>query len=233
MILHKDKVDDIEVLFSPKDVVYKKLIVCIPGGGKIIGASRFNELQKVLFDKNIGSVSINFQGIEGSLGDIETDSLQNRINVTVKVIDWIKDNFTFETISLYGVSMGGYIALGVQKEVNCNGKIILHTPAAYAKDSIHINFNEQFTNILRTPNSWKDSEAFDWLKDIDNSTLLITHSEDEIIPREISETYESIISSKEYSKAVEIEGAEHSIWNNEETGEEFRKQIILQITDFI
>jgi uncharacterized protein len=233
MILQKELIDGIEILHSPKDVKYKNILICIPGGGKTLGASRFIELQERLFDKNIGSVSINFAGVEGSIGSVESDTLENRINVTIKIIDWVKSNFTFEVLSLYGVSMGGYIILGVQEKENCNGKIIIHAPAAYAKESLKVNFNEQFTKILRTPDSWKNSESFDWLKNTDNQVLLITHSEDEVIPKEILDTYKEIILGKENSKTVEIKDAKHSIWGIEDIDKEIKEKIILEIIDIL
>lgn len=233
MILQKELIDGIEVVYTPKDAHYKNILICIPGGGKTLGASRFIELQERLFDKNIGSVSINFAGVEGSTGSAELDTLENRINVTIKVVDWVKSNFTFETLSLYGVSMGGYIVLGVQEKENCNGKIIIHAPAAYAKESLKVNFNGQFTKILRTPDSWRNSESFDWLKNIDNQTLLIIHSEDEVIPKEILDTYKNIILEKDNSKVVGVEGAKHSIWNNEEINKDFKEEVMLEIIDFL
>jgi uncharacterized protein len=229
MTLQKELIENVEVIYSPKADTYKKFLICVPGGGKNIGASRFDELQKRLYEKGIGSLSINFQGVEGSAGSIELDTLENRINVVNKIIDWVKHNFNFEELSLYGISMGGYVVLGVQNMQNCNGKIIIHTPAAYAKESLQLNLNEQFTNILRTPNSWKNSESFDWLQKINSPTLLIIHNEDEVIPKEISNTYKDIILKKENSKTVEIAEAKHSIWNSDDINKEFKEKIILEI----
>ena len=135
MTLHKNFLNNIEIIHTPKDISYKKVLICIPGGGKTIGASRFKELQKQLFNENIGSVSINFAGVEGSLGSVEADNLENRITTTINIINWVQDNFTRKEISLYGVSMGGYVILGALQKTNSIEKIILHTPAAYAKES--------------------------------------------------------------------------------------------------
>lgn len=233
MFLQKEVIDGIEVICSPKDIDYKKLLILIPGGGKTVGASRFDILQKKLFENKIGSVSINFKGVEGSTGLVEEDSLSERISTTIKITDWIKENYTFEFLSLYGVSMGGPIVLGVQNQIKCNGKIIIHTPAAYAKESLNTNFNEQFTNILRTPNSWKNSDSFNLLKSLNNPTLLMIHSLDEIIPKEISDRYEEIIMSKDNSKIIKVNGAKHSIWTNDELNTEFKNITIKEIIDFI
>ncbi len=233
MILEKEIINDIEVIYSSKDVTYKKILILIPGGGKLIGASRFIELQERLSNENIGSVSINFAGVEGSLGSIETDNLENRINKTISVIDWVKNNFIFEELSLYGISMGGYVILGTAEKLKWQGKIVLHTPAAYAKESIQINFNEEFTKILRTPNSWRSSESFNWLKNRNHKILFITHSKDDVIPKEITDTYKDIIFKKENSKVVEIDDAKHSIWTSEDINKDYKKQIILEIVDFL
>ncbi len=233
MILEKQIINGIEVIYSPKDARYQNFLICIPGGGKIVGASRFIELQERLCKENIGSVSVNFAGVEGSIGSVQSDTLENRINVVNRIIDWVKNNFTFKELSLYGVSMGGYIVLGAQEKENYNGKIIIHAPAAYAKESFRVNFNEQFTNILRTPDSWKNSESFDWLKKLNNQTLLITHSEDEVIPKEILDTYKNIISEKDNSKIIEVKGAKHAIWDHEEINKDFKEKIILEIINFL
>lgn len=233
MTLQKELIDGTEVIYSNKETHYKDFLVCIHGGGKTIGASRFIELQERLFNENIGSVSINFRGVEGSLGSLEDDGLENRINDTIKIIDWVKDTFTYEALSLYGVSMGGYVVLGTQEKENCKGKTIIHTPAAYAKESLTVNFNEKFTNILRTPDSWRNSESFDWLKHIENPVLLIIHSEDEVIPVAISNMYKDIVSQKDNSKVLDIYGAKHSIWNDKEENKDGKEQVILKIIDCI
>jgi alpha/beta superfamily hydrolase len=233
MILQKEVIDGIEIISSSKKINYENLVVLIPGGGKIIGASRFDVLQKELFENKIGSISINFKGIEGSGGTIEEDSLEGRIDTTIKIIDWIRENYNFKILSLYGVSMGGPVVLSVQNKIQCNGKIIIHTPAAYATEASSINFNEQFTTILRTPNSWKNSDSFDLLKQFSNSILLILHSLDEIIPNEISETYTQIVLQKNNSKIIQIDGAKHSIWTSDEENNEFKALVIQEIIDFI
>lgn len=233
MILEKEIINGIEIIYTPKDISYKKVLICIPGGGKTIGASRFNELQEQLFDENIGSVSINFAGVEGSSGLVETDNLENRINTTIDIINWVQDNFTCKEIALYGVSMGGYVILGALQKTNSIGKIILHTPATYAKESKEVNFDEQFTTILRTPESWKNSESFDWLQNINNPVLYITHSEDEIIPKEILKTYENILIQKDNTKIVELKGAKHIIWNTEDSNKDFKEHVTLEIINFL
>jgi alpha/beta superfamily hydrolase len=233
MFLQKEVFDGIEIIHSPKDIEYEQLLILIPGGGKVIGASRFNTLQNVLLKNKIGSVSINFKGVEGSAGLVEGDSLEGRITTTIKVIDKIKKDYIFKFLSLYGVSMGGSIILGVQDKIKSNGKIIIHTPAAYAKEALNTHFNEQFTTILKTPNSWKSSDSFDLLKSFPNPTLLITHSLDEVIPKEISDAYEQIVIQKNNSRVVTIDGAKHSVWANDELNNEFKTIVIDKIIDFI
>ena len=233
MILQKEVIDGIEIIYSPQDIKYKNLIVLIPGGGKIIGASRFDMLQNKLFENKIGSISINFKGVEGSGGTVEEDSLEGRVHTTLKIIDWIKEKYTFENLSLYGVSMGGPIVLEVQHKIQCNGKIIIHKPAAYAKESLSINYNNQFTKILRTPDSWKSSDSFDLLKQFSNPILLILHSLDEVIPNEISETYSKIVSQKNGSKIIQVDGAKHSIWTSDEENNESKALVIQEIINFI
>jgi alpha/beta superfamily hydrolase len=233
MILQKELIDDIEIILSQKNMNYERLLILIPGGGKIIGASRFNELQNKLFEVGIGSVSINFNGVEGSKGCVEKDSLQGRITTTLKIINWVKKNLNFKELSLYGVSMGGPIVLHVQNQIQCNGKLIIHTPASYAKEALDVNFDNNFTTILRTPNSWKNSESFDLLKQILNPVLLITHTNDEVIPIEISDTYKDIILQKENSKIIKIEGAKHSIWQDDKTLDEVKGIATKEILDFI
>jgi alpha/beta superfamily hydrolase len=233
MVLQKEMVGDIEVIHSPKDIQYKNFLILIPGGGKTIGASRFDMLQHKLLEHNIGSISISFAGVEGSVGTVSEDSLKNRIDTTLTIAKWVEENFAYDQLSLYGVSMGGYIALGVQRVLECNGKIILHTPAAYAQDAHDVQFTDQFTSILRTEQSWKDSYSFDWLQDIKNQVLLIIHSQDEIIPIEISNRYKNIVFKNTNSKVIEIEGAQHSIWTSDDNNSVYKAQIVSEIINLI
>jgi len=201
---------------------------------KNIGKEKFSEWQQKLEENNVGSITFDFPGMSGSKGRLEDNNLENRIQITLDVVNWVSDNFEYEKLSIYGCSMGGYVVLGITDRSNkVNGDVILHVSAAYAKESHDINFNDAFTNVLKKENSWKNSLSFNWLENLNNRVFLIVHKGDEVIPQELSDTYKNIVSLKPDSKYIEISGPKHSIWGDGEEKYKYRIEVVERIIDFI
>jgi hypothetical protein len=207
---------------------FDHIIIFVAGGGLTGGKKQFQEWQENLLQYNIGSLAFDFPGINDSLEKIELTSLESRIHLTQLLVTWLQQKHNPKKISIYGHSMGGYVALGAaHHNRHINGSVILHVPAAYAQEAHDVRFGSNFTNILRKEGSYVNSYSYDWLEDITQPVTLISHSEDEIIPKDITQKYIEIGLLKERFKHIEIIGATHRIKGEE--NQKFLEKVFEQI----
>lgn len=208
----------------------KACILFLSGGSIKIGKERYKEWQDNLYETGISSLSFDYSGVNGSGSILEQSSLHSRIDEAVYVSDWLTENIHSNVYILYGVSMGGYIALGlVNKKPNMFEKLILHAPAAYSQSVQDIPFSKKFTHEIKIEDSWTSSLSFDWLQMYKNSTLLIEAENDEIIPPKIIKKYKEVCNPE----ILLLKEARHDIWNNTLKNTIYRKNIYLELKKLI
>jgi dienelactone hydrolase len=222
----------IEIIHTDQNRSYSNFIIFICGGGKEIGAIRFKEWQAKLLNQNIGSLSFNFMGVENSKGDMREDSLKNRTKTLKSVVDYVRQNFDFEILNFYGVSMGGFTLLDYLNKNHVNEKIILQAPAAYSTEAHNKKFNSDFSKIIRKTDSWKTSKTFSYLEKNENKVLLIILEKDDVIPIGIINKYSKIVSNKAKSEILLIKDAPHSIWSDTNKNNKVKDGILKNIIKF-
>ena len=62
-------------------------------------------------------------------------------------------------------------------------------PAMYNRNAYEVSFDEGFSEIIRKPGSWRDSEGFEILRKYDGRMLVIGAEKDDVIPKEVIEQY--------------------------------------------
>jgi len=76
--------------------------------------------------------------------------------------------------------------------------LILLVPAMYTSMAYTVPFNEGFTDIIRQPESWENSDAWDILSGYRGRLLIIAAENDKVIPkRVIKKIYDSAVNAKE------------------------------------
>ena len=123
--------------------------------------------------------------------------------------------------------MGGPVAIRIVNE-SIKG-LLLAVPAAYAQEADDKNFGPSFSEVIRKPQSWKDTLEFERLKQYDGNTFLLYGNMDEVVPQDIFLTYAEVIKSKE-GKVVIIENTNHRDWWKDEVKRRFSLD---QMIDFI
>jgi alpha-beta hydrolase superfamily lysophospholipase len=212
---------------------HDNLVLFLPGGGKTLGKERFEYFQDKLKQEGFVSASFNFSGVAESSGEIQDSSLRDRIQQTTCVVKYLRDKFPEKDLALYGVSMGGYIALGAaDKLLNPPNKLVLHAPAAYTKEAHTVNFGNEFTRILRQNKSWKSSQSFRWLRDYGREVLFLMGDEDKIIPSGVSSQYRQILEGKLGTEYVVISGMQHNIWKGD-SGRNYQDIILEKLFSFL
>lgn len=202
-------------------------LVFISGGNTTLGKARYHDWQLQLRDKQVNSVAFNYSGVAGSGDTLENSSLQERINETLAVLYWIKQQSAREqNITLFASSMSGYIGLGaIDKATQLINTIILYAPAAYSTDAHSLKFDGSFTREIRKDNSWETSLSFAWFKNIQQPTLMFAPENDDVIPRRLTKRYVSLGKDKPLFTHITLPHCPHNCWNNDENSNLCRDKI--------
>lgn len=151
------------------------------GAGKA-HCGRYAHLRQQMAAQGISSTAFDFVGHGHSSGTVEGSSLQSRVAQAQAVLDHISVRPGF----LMGNSMGAYVALHIAAHYQPAALILavpgIYTPAAWATP-----FGPEFSQIIRQPDSWRDSDAFSLIATYTGKLLLVVAEQDEVIPRAIPE----------------------------------------------
>ena len=211
-----------------------ELVLLLHGGSKTLGKDRFQYLQTALAKANIASLAFDFSGMGGSGGVFEESSLAKRTEETLCVIKYLKEKYPKKRLTLYGVSMGGYVALAVVNRVpDIFASLILHAPTAYAEEAHSLNFNEEFTAVLRQDKSWISSLSFKWLAHFNGRVLFLTGNNDPVIPSEVVTRYQEILRRKPRTTFFSITDMAHNIWTDKKQSEKHRNMVSDYLSSFI
>jgi uncharacterized protein len=152
-------------------------------------------------------IRFDFSGQGKSTGNIKHSSLNKRLNEAKSVLNYFGIN---KNLTIIGTSMGGYIASLLSGFYETDN-LILFCPAAYSKEAKDIRFDSGFTEILRTKNSFMNTDIKETLKKFKGKALLFVGSDDEIIPIDVIEIYKNGLSNSSYFGLIEVPGCPHSI----------------------
>ncbi|MFH1837957.1 MAG: alpha/beta hydrolase [Candidatus Kuenenbacteria bacterium] len=181
-------------------------ILCLHGAG-LIGRNRFDKLRELLFDKNIASCAFDFIGHGESGGHITSSSLDNKTNQALIVI---KSQKLSQPLSIIASSMSGHIAIQLTKSLQIEN-LILIAPAIYTTKAYSVTFGSKFTEIIRKPYSWLNSDAWNILKNYTGNLLIFEAEKDQVIPHKVIEKiYNSAIKTKS-KEIIVIQNATHPL----------------------
>lgn len=171
-------------------------------------APRWQPTAEHLAQQGFTSVRFDFSGHGASSGTMRESSLPKRVDESVAVID----KFFGKTGPSFvaGSSMGGPIASRVTTLFPVKSLIVM-CPAAYARAAENVSFDERFTQILRTPESWRDSKTWDDIAAFAGDLLHIVGSEEKVIPQGVTDGYRAHAVNARSARFEVIDGADHSL----------------------
>ena len=188
-------------------------LVFLHGAGKA-QRSRFKKLRNKLALSGVSSLAFDFIGHGDSSGTLEQDSLQSRTQQALKVIDLHTKNLNSSIekpgLSIFATSMSAYTAIKLTEFVAVKNLILL-VPAVYHHKAYRTHFNDGFSDIIRKPNNWINSDAWDLLEKFKGNLLVVTAEKDEVIPKAIPSFIVDLAISAHYKKSIEILGSSHQI----------------------
>ena len=154
----------------------------------------FRLFREQLLIHGIASAAFDFVGHGDTGGELKSSSLLSRTRQACSVVDSLNIQQPF---SMIGASMGAYTAVKLLEFYQIQS-LILIVPAMYTAMAYTIPFNEGFTDIIRQPESWGHSDAWDILSGYRGRLLIIAAENDKVIPKGvINKIYDSAVKAKE------------------------------------
>jgi pimeloyl-ACP methyl ester carboxylesterase len=167
-----------------------------------------------------------FSGHGESTGKLEESNLEKRTN---EASAFIKEYGTDHPV-IIGSSMGGYIALKML-EVFTPKSLILFCPALYSQEAYSTPFTNQFTEILRKPDSWKDTDVLSPLQNFKGNLLVFIGTEDTVIPPGVIDLIDQNSNNTKKKEIIKISGSPHGIHAYINEHPEVREMVISKILE--
>ncbi len=139
---------------------------------------RFRQIRLELLDRGIGSAAFDFVGHGETGGDLRASSLMARTEQACRVIEALPLG---RPLAIMAASMSGYTAVRLLERYAVD-RLILLMPAMYAAKAYAVPFNGGFTEIIRRPGSWEDSDAWAILGRYTGRLLVVAGQRDTVIP---------------------------------------------------
>jgi len=168
-------------------------VLVLHGAGKS-NRGRFRTLREELLAKGISSVAFDFVGHGDTGGDLQNSSLSSRTRQACRVVDALK---LPQPLAVIGASMSAYTAVKLLEhfQIKC---LILLVPAMYSSQAYTRPFNWGFSDVIRQPRSWVQSDAWRLLADFRGRLLIVAAENDQIIPHDvINRIYDSAANAAE------------------------------------
>ncbi len=158
-------------------------------GGGTSAADGFVELRTFLYAKGIETLAFDCIGHGRTGGQLLGSTLHDRVLQVQAVVK--SQGIVPSTLTLAGFSMGAYVVVKAAVEIGVP-RLCLAIPAAYAAQAYEVPFGPEFSQVLRTPRSWANSDAFEITRDYTGHLLVISAQDDQIVPAEIPQRYAPI-----------------------------------------
>jgi len=179
-------------LFTDHD--FARSLILHGGGGS--SRSKFSTLRERLFQKGISSCAFDFIGHGDTGGNLKNSSLLERSEQACTVIE---SQPVKQPLTVIGASMGAYTAVKLIDRYPVENLVLL-VPAMYTAEAYPVPFNGGFTQIIRKPDSWEHSDAWELLADFRGKLFIVAAEFDRVIPHGVIE--------KIYSSAVRAQNRE-------------------------
>lgn len=181
-------------------------IFCMHGAG-ISNRKIFDPFRQLLLENNISSCALDFIGYGNTGGIVEESSLKSRTNQAELIIEKTK---MIKPLVIIGGSMGGYNAIKLT-EIYPTELLVLSAPAVYRKDVYGIPFGDKFSSLIREPNSWENTDAWEILNKYKGKILILSAMDDKVIPSEIIQKIYDNSQNAEYREILTIPNAPHRL----------------------
>lgn len=188
---------------------------------------------KSYFDESVFAVvpniiTFDFSGHGESSGELQSSSLKQRVLEAKAAIELFS---TREKLTVCGSSMGGYIALKMLSFFDIKN-IILFAPAIYDEQAYEVQFGKGFSEIIRKPESWKNSDALSLLENFTGNLLVFIGKDDAVIPSEVIDLLDKHSSHAARKEIIKFENCPHAIHAWIDSNPQLKKQFSEKILEY-
>jgi pimeloyl-ACP methyl ester carboxylesterase len=170
----------------------------------------FRLFRQQLLNHEISSAAFDFVGHGNTGGELKSSSLISRTRQACSVVDSLNLQQPFSVI---GASMGADIAVKLLEQYQIKN-LILIVPAMYDSKAYQVAFNKGFTEIIRRPQSWDHSDAWQILSEYKGRLFIIAAENDVVIPLGIvNRIYDSAVKAEKRTLFVAPE-ASHAVFTD-------------------
>ncbi|MFC9155142.1 alpha/beta fold hydrolase [Streptomyces bauhiniae] len=173
---------------------------------------RLLPLLSAFAERGCHALAFDFSGHGRSTGRLPELSLRRRFEQAVAVID---AHAGAGPLVLVGFSMSGQTVADLVRHYGRHvDSVGLCAPGAFAAAAWDEPFGDgtgTFTNVLRTPGSWRNSSALPALRGFEGRAVLVTPGTDDVIPAEVTKAVEEALCTRSRYSRLELPDAEHTL----------------------
>lgn len=166
------------IIFSKNNINLAPQFIFLHGAGTGV-KERVLSIATPIIEHNINILAFDFSGHGESSGQLKQGSLEQRVHEAKAMIDQFASKE--KPLIVCGSSMGGFVAIKLLEFFEINTLILL-CPALYDKKAYATTFDDGFTEIIRSPESWKKTDALPLLENFTGRILIVMGEKDTVIP---------------------------------------------------
>ncbi|MFF4042706.1 alpha/beta fold hydrolase [Streptomyces sp. NPDC001816] len=159
------------------------------------------------------ALAFDFSGHGESTGALAELSLRRRFEQAVAVLDAHAP--ADDPLVLVGFSMSGQTVADLVRHYGPRVAAVgLCAPAVYASEAHDVPFGSsdgRFSEIIRTPGSWRNSSALTALRAYEGRAVLAVPGTDAVIPPEVTEAVQDALAARAQYTRFELPDAEHRL----------------------
>lgn len=191
-------------------------------GGGNTSSQHIHPLRTDLAERGIGTLAVDHLGHGKTGGDVGKSSLQKRVHEVLSAIAEFRPTSLLGSVSM---SMGGHIALKLQQELQFQ-RVVLIAPAIYNTAAYDLDFADGFTEVIRQPNSWRQSDVWDILRQFSGKLVTLVGENDAVIPDGVLHLIRTSTNLAEHT-FIELEGVDHFVMTRLRAGCDRRLETLL------
>jgi pimeloyl-ACP methyl ester carboxylesterase len=192
-------------------------------GAGTSGKDRLLPLLAEFVGRGCHGLAFDFSGHGDSTGALRELSLRRRFEQAVAVIDARVP--AGSPLVLVGFSMSGQTVADLVRHYGDRVAALgLCAPAVYAGEAWDMPFGTgqgRFSEIIRTPDSWRTAPALDALRTYEGRSVLVVPGTDAVIPPAVTEAVQDALTARAQYTRLELPAADHALgsWLRDHAGD--------------
>ena len=195
------------VIFSKNNIDIPPEFIFLHGAGTGV-KERVLSVAEPVIEHNINILAFDFSGHGESSGQLKQGSLAKRVLEAKTMVEQFASKE--KPLIVCGSSMGGFIAIKLLEFFKIKTLILL-CPALYDKQAYATSFDSGFTEIIRSPESWKKTDVLPLLENFTGHILIVIGEKDTVIPPGVIELIHFHTPNASKKELHVIENCPHNI----------------------